>query len=116
MTWDDFNAALERLNRAQVRREMDGSLEAEMNYWRARCTVAEIENYVALGLLGRYGENPTDILDRVPASIQQGTGADGTVPAPTENGVLDMLGGSDSSSSDGAPTPETPAAPAVPNN
>ena len=71
---------------------------------------------VALGLLGRYGENPTDILDRVPASIQQGTGADGTVPAPTENGVLDMLGGSDSSSSDGAPTPETPAAPAVPNN
>ena len=43
MTWDDYSGALERLNRAQVRREMDGSLEAEMNYWRARCTVAEIE-------------------------------------------------------------------------
>lgn len=75
---------------------------------------------VALGLLARYGENPTDILDRVPASIQQQQpNADGTTPVPTQNGVLDMLGGSEEAPANGAEAPqapETPAAPAVPNN
>ena len=60
---------------------------------------------IGLGLLARYGETPSDILDRVPTQIQQDQ--DGTA---TGNGVLDLLGG-----------PETePAAdnqaPVVPNN
>ena len=37
---------------------------------------------LALGILARYGDNPTDILDRIPTETQ-GTGS----------GVLDQLGG-----------------------
>ena len=66
---------------------------------------------IGLGLLARYGESPTDILDRVPASVQQDD--NGTTQVPSEGGVLDMLGGPDESSSGDA---EPPAAPAVPNN
>ncbi|WP_425418479.1 preprotein translocase subunit SecG [Oricola indica] len=66
---------------------------------------------IALGLLARYGENPTDILDRVPAQIQQEQ--DGTTPVPTQNGVLDMLGAPDEAP---AETTETPSEPSVPNN
>ena len=66
---------------------------------------------IALGLLARYGENPTDILDRVPAQIQQDQ--DGTTPVPTQNGVLDMLGAPDEAP---AETTETPSEPSVPNN
>jgi preprotein translocase subunit SecG len=57
---------------------------------------------IALSLIARYGDNATDVLDRVPAAqTQQG-----------EGGVLNQLGGKD------IPTPETPApaadAPAAP--
>jgi preprotein translocase subunit SecG len=51
---------------------------------------------IALSLIARYGDNATDVLDRVPAAqTQQG-----------EGGVLNQLGGKD------IPTPETPAPPA----
>jgi len=54
---------------------------------------------LALSLLARYGEQPTDIFDRIPASTEQG--------APTgSGGVLDQLGGED--------TPAAPAEPAQP--
>jgi preprotein translocase subunit SecG len=63
---------------------------------------------IALGLIARYGESPTDILDRVPAQVQQNGE---TAPVPTQNGVLDLLGGDEPA----APaSSETPAAPAVP--
>jgi len=63
---------------------------------------------IALGLIARYGESPTDILDRVPVQVQQ----DGeTAPVPTQNGVLDLLGGDEPAAPQGG---ETPAAPAVP--
>ncbi|WP_346433408.1 preprotein translocase subunit SecG [Oricola sp.] len=62
---------------------------------------------VALGLLARYGESPTDILDRVPAAVQQ----DGnTTEVPSQGGVLDLLGGPEQ-----APAEET-GTPSVPNN
>lgn len=56
---------------------------------------------VALGLVARYGDDPTNILDRI-----------GTNPAvetqegvPSEGGVLDLLGGTEETS------PDTPAVP-----
>ena len=56
---------------------------------------------VALGLVARYGDDPTTILDRI-----------GTNPAietqegvPSEGGVLDLLGGAEETS------PDTPAVP-----
>lgn len=56
---------------------------------------------VALGLVARYGDDPTNILDRI-----------GTNPAvetqegvPSEGGVLDLLGGTEE------PAPDTPAVP-----
>ena len=58
---------------------------------------------IVLALMGRYGENLTDILNRVPeASQTQGQGG---------AGVLDQLGGSS-----GTAPAETPAAPAEPSN
>ncbi|WP_421851105.1 preprotein translocase subunit SecG [Oricola sp.] len=60
---------------------------------------------IALGLLARYGESPTDILDRVPAQVQQDNGGESS-----GGGVLDQLGGQD-----GAPASGSPA-PIVPNN
>ncbi len=58
---------------------------------------------LGLSLLARYGEQPIDILDRVPqAGQQQG--------APAGGGVLDQLGGSDTPSA-----PATPAQPQVPS-
>ncbi len=54
---------------------------------------------LALSVLARYGEQPIDILDRVPQATQPG--------APAEGGVLDQLGGS-------SETPAAPAAPAQP--
>ncbi len=56
---------------------------------------------VALGLVARYGDDPTTILDRIgtdPAAQTQ----DG---APTEGGVLDLLGGAEEAD---------PSSPAVP--
>ena len=52
---------------------------------------------LALSVLARYGEQPIDILDRVPQSTGQEAPAGGS-------GVLDQLGGE----------PEAPAAPAQP--
>ena len=53
---------------------------------------------LALSILARYGERPTDILDRVPAQSEQ-----------QKNGtILDQLGGQVSK-----PAAETPAAPAA---
>lgn len=56
-----------------------------------------------LSIMARYGEKPTDILDRVPAA-QQGQG----------NGVLDQLGGQPSAPAPAEGAAEQPAAPAVP--
>lgn len=80
-----------------------------------------------LSMVARYGEKPIDILDRVPATSQ-----DGAVPNGAGKGVLDQLPGSTAPaapageatppSSDGAATnapamapakPEAPAAPAT---
>ena len=59
---------------------------------------------LTLSILARYGEQPIDILDRVPQSIQQG--------APTgSGGVLDQLGGGSST----PPAPAKPAQPQVPS-
>lgn len=41
---------------------------------------------LGLSLIARYGERPTDILDRVPQQTQQGEQGTG-------NGILDQLGG-----------------------
>ncbi len=54
---------------------------------------------LALSIIARYGEQPIDILDRVPQSTEQGA------PAGS-GGVLDQLGGSD--------VPAAPAEPAQP--
>lgn len=62
---------------------------------------------LALALLSRYGEQPIDILDRVPQAGQQG--------APTgSGGVLDQLGGSNDGAAAPAPSGE-PAQPQVPS-
>jgi len=61
---------------------------------------------LALGIMSRYGENPTDILNRIPATS-------GTQPAsqqvPTSGGILNQLGGS--SSKEATPPTDAPAAP-----
>lgn len=58
---------------------------------------------LALSLLARYGEQPIDILDRMPqAGQEQGV--------PSGGGVLDQLGGSDTPAA-----PATPAEPQVPS-
>ncbi|WP_312798034.1 preprotein translocase subunit SecG [Tianweitania sp.] len=57
---------------------------------------------LALSLLARYyGNDPLDILDRLPNNVP---GQTQTAPAGNGNGVLDQLGGS----------PSTPAAPSTP--
>ena len=56
---------------------------------------------VALGLVARYGDDPTNILDRIgtdpAAQTQEGV--------PTQGGVLDLLGGTEEAE------PDTPAVP-----
>jgi preprotein translocase subunit SecG len=54
---------------------------------------------LALGIMGRYEQRPTDILDRIPAT-QQGQG----------NGILDSLGGQPAGGA--APGATAPAQPA----
>ena len=54
---------------------------------------------LGLSIIARYGEQPIDILDRVPQQTQPG--------APTGSGVLDQLGGA-------TETPAQPAQPAGP--
>lgn len=65
--------------------------------------VAFFATSLSLSLLARYGERPTDILDRMPAATGQQT------PATGGAGVLDQLGGDDD-----VPAPAQPAAPQVP--
>lgn len=63
---------------------------------------------LTLSIVARYGEKPTDILDRAPTT-QGGT---------TGKGVLDQLGGSTAPAAPGTAAPATPAsdatAPAAP--
>ncbi|MCO5072800.1 MAG: preprotein translocase subunit SecG [Rhizobiaceae bacterium] len=65
--------------------------------------VAFFVTSLALSVLARYGDRPTDILDRIPAQGEQTPGAGGA-------GVLDQLGGSST------PTPSEPAVPAPSEN
>ncbi len=58
---------------------------------------------LALGILSRYSETPTDILNRIPTTT--GSQPAGQQP-PTSGGVLNQLGG------ESATTPATPAVPA----
>lgn len=64
---------------------------------------------LALGILARYGDSPTDILDRIPVQTD-GSGS----------GVLDQLGGAPSPAQTPDETPATgsdiPAAPEVPES
>ncbi|HHZ07782.1 MAG TPA: preprotein translocase subunit SecG [Rhizobiales bacterium] len=75
--------------------------------------VAFFATSLALSILARYGERPIDILNQPPVQGEQGGGS----------GVLDQLGGSDTTqppATDGASTPPAdaaaPAQPAVPNS
>lgn len=58
-----------------------------------------------LGIMARFGDSPTDILDRIPAATGSqtqpagGTGAGG--------GILDQLGGESSRTGNDVPAPET---------
>lgn len=62
-----------------------------------------------LGIMARYGERPTDILNRIPAT----TGSQSAPAGGSTNGggILDQLGGEPSGSGKGA-APAAPAAPA----
>ncbi|EEZ33049.1 preprotein translocase subunit SecG, partial [Brucella sp. 83/13] len=62
-----------------------------------------------LGIMARYGERPTDILNRIPAT----TGSQSAPAGGSTNGsgILDQLGGEPSGSGNGA-APAAPAAPA----
>jgi preprotein translocase subunit SecG len=77
---------------------------------------------LTLSIMARYGERPTDILDRVPTT--QGGGQNGEDTGG--GGVLDQLGGtptqtpapaapSGSDAAPAAPAPAQPAAPQVPD-
>lgn len=66
--------------------------------------IAFFATSLALSIMARYGERPSDILDRVPAANGQ--------QQPAGNGVLNQLGGS---TTPAAPSPAEPAtSPAVP--
>ncbi len=63
---------------------------------------------LTLGIMARYGERPTDILDRIPAATgNQSAPAGGT----GSGGILDQLGG-ESSRNDQASPETAPSAPA----
>ena len=65
----------------------------------ALLAVAFFATSLSLSILARYGEQPLDILDRMPANQQELPGGGG--------GVLDQLGGGDS-----APPSDVPQVPA----
>ncbi|MBC8717359.1 preprotein translocase subunit SecG [Ochrobactrum sp. Marseille-Q0166] len=68
---------------------------------------------LALGIMARYGEKPTDILNRIPAAgSTQNAPAGG---AGTGGGILNQLGG-ESSRTNGAETPASGEAPAQPDS
>lgn len=60
---------------------------------------------IALGVMAKINAGPSDILDRIPAQTQQGTG----------EGILDQLGPSTGGDAETAPVDETPAEPQVPS-
>ncbi|WP_343315677.1 preprotein translocase subunit SecG [Brucella sp. BE17] len=74
---------------------------------------------LTLGIMARYGERPTDILDRIPAATGSQTAPAGGAGG---GGILDQLGGESSRNNQtapdaGAPAPSgdgTPQAPANP--
>ncbi|PWL17832.1 preprotein translocase subunit SecG [Falsochrobactrum shanghaiense] len=58
-----------------------------------------------LGIMARFGDSPTDILDRIPAATgSQTQPAGGT---GTGGGILDQLGGESSRTGNDVPAPET---------
>ena len=59
---------------------------------------------LALSILARYGDQPLDILDRMPGTEQE-------LPGPG-GGVLDQLGGEPSTPPSDAPQPAEPQVPA----
>lgn len=64
---------------------------------------------LSLSVLARYGEKPTDFLDRAPAASGE------QAPSSGGAGVLDQLGGSSTPTAPATPDPQTvPAAPAAP--
>ncbi len=74
---------------------------------------------LALGIMARYGEQPTDILNRIPAA--SGTQTQPAGGSGTGGGILNQLGGESSQSNDTqTPAPESapaqPQAPQVPSS
>ncbi len=69
---------------------------------------------LALGIMARYGEQPTDILNRIPAA--SGTQTQPAGGTGTGGGILNQLGGESSQNNDTqTPAPESaPAQPQVP--
>ncbi len=64
---------------------------------------------LVLSIIARYGEKPIDILDRVPATTQQGdTKTQG-------GGILDQIGGAPKQAETPPAAPEKPAGPQVPD-
>jgi preprotein translocase subunit SecG len=64
--------------------------------------VAFFATSLTLSIIARYGAQPVDILDRIPAS-------GGTEQGGSGGGILDQLGGSETPAE--APAPEEPAVP-----
>ena len=74
---------------------------------------------LALGIMARYGEQPTDILNRIPAA--SGTQTQPAGGSGTGGGILNQLGGESSQNNDTqTPAPESapaqPQAPQVPSS
>ncbi|EJM98054.1 preprotein translocase subunit SecG [Phyllobacterium sp. YR531] len=76
---------------------------------------------LALGIMSRFSETPTDILNRIPTT----TGSQPAGQPPASGGILNQLGGESSNApatpaapapESSAPAPATPAAPAQPAN
>ena len=70
----------------------------------AMLAVAFFATSLALSLLARYGDQPLDILDRMPEEQEQGPGGEG-------GGVLDQLGGDAATPPSGASEPAQPQVP-----
>lgn len=60
---------------------------------------------IVLSMMARYGEQPTDILNRIPAVTQQGQGQ----KQGSGNGILDQLGGTSQKQEPAAPANSAPA-------
>jgi len=64
-----------------------------------------------LSIIARYGEKPIDILDRVPATTQQGD-----TQQQGGSGILDQIGGAAKQTDTKPAAPEKPAGPQVPDS